>query len=251
MTTQKHSTKTSTRKKNRYTTLPKELFNSNARGIDKVLIFRFFRLLHGRFWGIGFILSGTISISVCYLINSSFLGYNIPLSNFGTDIRTAPYFAGGMFFAAYSLWRWRKYLSLTLKNPRPVIPLLSATILGCYLVALMPVTWEVWPQRLHYFGVALIGSSMIATVIFDSFLSKIHKSSNLGVWRLNKSLSLICIFFGSIITFLSLEKIAVLQHILIGEMSIFFGYTLWIITKIYAGEGPRSAIGRVVKKLFN
>ena len=198
----------------------------------------------------GFISSGLLSVTICYLIQPSFLGLNIPLSDFGTDIRTAPYFAGGMFFAAYSLWRWRKYLTLTLKNPRPVIPLLSTTILGCYLVALMPVTWEVWPQKIHYFGVGLIGASMAATVVFDSFLSKIHKSSNLTLWRLNKSLSLVFIVFGSIITFLSLKAVAFLQLVLVGEAFIFFGYSLWIVTKIYAGEGPRSAIGKIVKKLF-
>ena len=58
--------------------LRNELFGSHTRGIDKLLVFRFFKLLHGRFWGIGFIMAGVIASGIGYLIRPDLLTVNTP-----------------------------------------------------------------------------------------------------------------------------------------------------------------------------
>ena len=227
----------------------KELFNSRSQGVDRILIFRFFKLLHGRFWGFGFILSGILGATIGYIIRPDLFDISIPLSELGTDVRTAPFFAGSMFFAAYSLWRWRTYLKNTLKNSRPVIPLVSLTILGLYLIALMPVTWEVWPHRFHNAGVILAGLSMSATVLMDSILSKNRKNKNEEIWKIIKLFSFTLIISGGIVVILSLEGVGKLNLILLGEFMMFAGYSIWILLKIFLGEGSRSAIGKLFHKL--
>lgn len=229
----------------------KELFARKAKGIDKILIFRFFRLLHGRFWGLGAIIAIQVGAFIGYLIRPDLLAVTIPLSHLGTDVRTAPFFAGSMFFAAYCLWRWRIYLSRTVKNTRPIIPLVSLTILGLYLIALMPVTWEVWPSRLHDFGVILAGISMAATVVADSLLSKSKKSRYQTLWRAIKLLALLLIVVGGLITILSLDSIGKLALILVGELTMFVGYSTWIVLKTIHGEERRSAIGRFFQRLIS
>lgn len=225
------------------------LFSDRDKGVDKVLVFRFFRLLHGRFWGLGALFSILIGSGIGYLIRPDLLGPDIALSELGTDIRTAPFFSGAMFFSAYSLWRWRMYLSRTMKNDKPVIPLVSLTILGAYMIALMPVTWEVWPHRLHNIGVALAGISMSATVLADSLFSRTRRGKNLVYLRLVKLASFMLIIFGGIITTLSLREFDKLQLMLVGEAMMFAGYGIWVILKIYIGEGRQSTIGKIFQKV--
>jgi hypothetical protein len=138
-----------------------------------------------------------------------------------------------------------------MKNTKPVIPLISLTILGLYMIALMPVTWQVWPSRLHHIGVFITGCSMLAAVVVDSVLSKNRKSAHTNRWWLIKMLSVIMITSGGVLVFLSAETIAILDVILLGEAIMFFGYSGWIILKIYLGEGKRSAIGRLYEKIVN
>jgi hypothetical protein len=230
--------------------IKKTIFNTNQRGVDRVLIFRFFRLLHGRFWGIGSIVSILLGATIGYLIRPDMFRVDGALSELGTDVRTAPFFAGSMFFAAYSLWRWRTYIKHTLKTARPEIPLVSLTILGLYMIALMPITWEVWPHRLHNIGVAITGISMSATVLTDSILSRTRKSKKANIWRMAKLTSFLLILVGATITALSVEEVNKLQLMLLGEGLMFLGYANWIILKVYIGEGTQSTIGRIVKKLF-
>ena len=147
--------------------------------LDDVLIFRFFRHLHGRFWCLAGILVLLLGIVVCFAIRPDLLHYSTAISDFGLDVRTAPYFAGSVFFAAYGLWRWRNYLSRTLKRTRPILALITFTIIGLYMVALFPVSWYPWPYRIHFAGVIITGISIAATVIFDILLSKTRKKQNL------------------------------------------------------------------------
>ncbi len=226
------------------------IFGDHEKGVDRVLIFRFFRLLHGRFWGLGGLISMMLGAAIGYAIRPDLLRPDIALSELGTDIRTAPFFAGSMFFAAYSLWRWRTYLRRTFKTDRPVVPLISLTILGLYLIALMPVTWEVWPHRLHNLGVMITGLSMAATVLLDSVLSRTKYKKHKILFRLIKSVSLLLIIFGGVVVLLSVEEVAVLSMVLIGEAMMFAGYAVWVILRIYLGEGRQSAIGRIMKKIF-
>lgn len=227
----------------------KTLFGTRSKGVDKILVFRFFRLLHGRFWGLGTLVSILTGALIGYSIRPDLLDVNIPVSRLGTDIRTAPFFAGSMFFAAYSLWRWRIYLGHTIKKKQPLLPLISMSILGLYLIALMPVTWEVWPARLHDFGVIILGISMLLTVAADVILTVNRKSKHSAQWKLIKLASILLIFVGGIIVVLSLAQVNVLNLILLGEVLMFLGYGSWVILKVALGEGRRSAIGRIVQKV--
>src|SRR2546422_122741 len=84
--------------------------------LDKILIFRFIRSLHGRFWGIIFILVMFSGLYICFAIKPELVSWSTAFSDFGNDVRTVPYFAGTMFFASYALWSWRNYLSRTLNR---------------------------------------------------------------------------------------------------------------------------------------
>lgn len=235
----------------RKNTVRRELFARRARGIDRILVFRFFRLLHGRFWGLGTLISILLGAAIGYAIRPDLLAVDIPLSRLGTDVRTAPFFAGSMFLAAYSLWRWRIYLSHTMKNTRLLLPLISLSILGLYLIALMPVTWQVWPARLHDFGVIILGISMLLTVSADTLFTRNRRSRNENVWKIIKMFSFLTIMIGGVMVTLSLYAVGIWNIILLGEAVMFVGYAAWVILKVALGEGQRSAIGRIVHRLLD
>ena len=65
--------------------------------LDKILIFRLFRKLHGRFWGLTGALGLGFGIAVCFLIRPDMLKVSTAFSDFGMDVRTAPYFWGRFF----------------------------------------------------------------------------------------------------------------------------------------------------------
>jgi len=113
----------------------------------------------------------------------------------------------------------------------------------------MPVTWEIWPHRIHNAGVILAGLSMSATVLMDSVLSKNRKNKNEEIWKIIKLFSFTLIISGGIIVILSLEDVGKLNLILLGEFMMFAGYSIWILLKIFLGEGSRSAIGKLFHKL--
>jgi hypothetical protein len=216
---------------------------------DKVLLFRFFGKLHGRFWGLMGIAGILLGAAVCFAIRPDLLRQHAGLSAFATDVRTAPYFAGSMFFAAYGLWRWRNYLSRTLKRSKPVIELLTLTILGLYIVALMPIAWRPWPYYLHIFGMTLTGISMAATVVFDALLSRVRVTSTVRRWRLLKLLSFLLILLGGWITLGSTQLLAIYNRALEGETMMLFGYSIWICAKTYQGEGSRSMLSKLLKDI--
>jgi hypothetical protein len=88
--------------------------------LDSVLIFRYFRSLHGRFWGVAGALFMVLGFMVCFAIRPDLLNVSTAFSDFGSDVRTAPYFAGSVFIFAYGLWRWHNYLARTWQRTMPV-----------------------------------------------------------------------------------------------------------------------------------
>jgi len=235
-------------KKNKYkiTFREKRLFVS----LDKVLFFKTLQKLHGRFWGIAAINGMVLGLSICFLIRPEMFHISTAFSDFGKDVRTAPFFAGSMFFAAYGLWRWRNYLLRTVKRSGPVLVLLSLTILGLYLVALMPVSWRPWPYRIHLFGFALAGLCMVLTVVADGLLTKTKKTSHTIRNRILRLIAIILIIVGGYITFGSTDLVHWHKLSLLGECLILFGYTIWVYMKTIQGEGPRSKLSVLVGKII-
>lgn len=218
--------------------------------LDKVLIFRLIKKLHGRFWGMMSVIIMIVGMAVCFVIRPDLLQPSTALSDFGNDIRTAPYFAGTMFFAAYGLWRWRNYLFRTLRRPQPISTFITLTILGLYLIAFMPVGWAGWPYRIHVLGVVLVGCGMAATVIFDDVLSKVPRGSKQAQWRTLRFLSFTLIIAGGYLTVTSLDTINMFDVSLYGELMLFAGYAVWVYVKTRQGEGGRSALSRLVAKVI-
>ena len=215
--------------------------------LDKILIFRFMRALHGRFWGIAFILIMLSGLSVCFAIKPELMSWSTAFSAFGDDVRTAPYFAGTMFLSAYALWRWRNYLSRTLKRSEPIQVLLTLTIVGLYLVALMPISWRPWPYRIHFASVILVGTSIAATVVVDTLLSKTMRNQRRLQWRILRLAAFCLILVGGYITFGSATGVGWFDSSLLGELLILFGFSIWIIVKTYQGEVGRSYLSRQLK----
>jgi len=217
--------------------------------LDKILLFRLFRSLHGRFWGVAFIVIMLVGLSVCFAVKVEPVSWSIAFSYFSNNVRTAPYFAGTMFFSAYSLWRWRNYLSRTLNRSRPLTGLLTLTIIGFYLVALMPISWHPWPYRLHIAGVFIAGLSMAATVVVDTLLSKTRRNQHTSVWRSLRLIAFSSIIIGGYISYCSLASVGLLNLSLLGELLMLFGYGIWIIVKTYQGETNRSVLSMQLKSL--
>lgn len=217
--------------------------------LDKVLLFQFFRRLHGRFWGVVGVNGMILILVISYTLQPALLENNQPISMLGTDVRTAPYFAGAMFFASYGLWRWRRYLVRTLKRPRPLTWLVMVTIFGLYIVALMPLSWYPVGYNAHMFGMSLVVLSILATVIIDALLTRTHPSSTALWWRMVRLSSVILILVGGYLTLVSTQSLGWLQASLPGEIMIITGYSLWIYLKTYQGEGKRSRISRLLKRI--
>lgn len=217
--------------------------------VDKVLIFRLLRQLRGRFWGVAGLLIMATGFSVCFAIRPDMLKWSTAFSDFGRDVKTAPYLAASLFFGAYGLWRWRNYLRRTLKRARPIISLVDLTVIGLYIAALMPVAWEPWPYRLHLIGFGLAGASMAATVVLDTLLTKVRPNKHIVWWRLLRSTSFLLIVIGGYITFGSATIINWFQLSLLGELLMFIGYSFWIVDKTYRGEGGRTEFSKLLHKV--
>lgn len=216
---------------------------------DKVIIFRLMRSLHGRFWGLVGLIIMTAFFAVCFAVRPDMLVWSTALSDFGRDVRTAPYLAAALFFGAYGLWRWRNYLRRTLNRARPLTKLIGLTVTGLYIAALFPVAWEPWPYRIHIFGVILFGSSMAATVVIDTLLTRTRKKKGILLWRTLRLTSFLLILAGGYITFGSAGIVGWFQLSLLGELMMFIGYGMWIIDKTYRGEGGRSKLSRLFSKI--
>jgi hypothetical protein len=215
---------------------------------DRVLFTRVLRGVHGRFWGLTAICIFTIGFSICYIIRPDLWRIDSAFSDFGTDIRTSPYYAGSVFFGAYGLWRWRNYLHKTWKRQMPVTLFLTLTIIGLYMTALMPSTWHPWPSRLHFIGIAVAFSSMVLTVVFDGILTRTSRDNNPSLWRTLRLLSFVLILGGGWLTFGSTNAVGWYEMALLGELMIWAGYGLWICFKTYQGEGPRSNLSRLLNR---
>jgi hypothetical protein len=217
--------------------------------LDKVLIFRLIRNLHGRFWGMTGIIVMLTGFTICFLIRPDLIHISTAFSDFGNDIRTAPYFAGSVFFAAYGMWRWRNYLYRTWRRTMPVTGLVTLTVLGLYLVALMPVSWRPIPYYVHMFGIILAGASMLATVILDSLLTKTKNGKNANLWRLTRFVAFALIISGGLLTLGSAHPFNWYRVSLLGESLLITGYFVWIALKTFQGEGNRTVLARILKKV--
>lgn len=209
--------------------------------LDKVLIFRFFSNLHGRFWGVAGISMMILGFTACFAIRPDLRHISTAFSDFGNDVRTAPYFAGSVFVGAYGMWRWRNYLARTWKRAMPVTGLITFTIFGLYIVALVPISWN---SPIHMFGMILTGISMLATVVFDGLLSKPSKRSQLIPWRTVRFSSFFLIVIGGWLTFGSSQFVGWYDIALLGECLMLLGYLLWVGVKTYQGEGNRSQLSK-------
>ncbi len=240
-------------RKNKQKSLPYYTIRYGKRSIglliDKVIIFRLMRRLHGRFWGVAGVLIMGFFLSVCFAIRPDMLDWSTAFSDFGKDPRTAAYLAAALFFGAYGLWRWREYLRRTLKHARPVTGLIYMTILGLYIAALFPVAWSGWPYRMHFIGVVIFGISMAMTVVVDTLLTRTRKKKGAWLWQFFRLLSFMLIVIGGYVTFGSAEVINWYELSLLGELLMFVGFTIWIVDKTYRGEGGRSRLSRLLHGL--
>lgn len=217
---------------------------------DKVVIFRLMRSLHGRFWGVAGVLIMIGGFTACFLIRPDLWHVSTAFSDFGSDVKTAPWFAAAMFFGAYGLWRWRNYLRRTLKHSKPVIWLTGFTVAGLYVAALMPVAWEPWPYRIHMAAVTVVAVSMAATVVVDTLLTRTSRKKRFSAyWRMSRFISFSLIIIGGWLTFGSAAVVGWYSLALLGETLMLFGYAIWVIDKTYHGEGSRSALSKMLKKI--
>lgn len=216
---------------------------------DKVVIFQLMRKLHGRFWGATGVLIMSLGFLVCFLIRPDMLLWSTAVSDFGRDVRTAPYLAASLFFGAYGLWRWRNYLKRTLRHARPVTTLVGLTVLGLYVAALMPVAWEPLPYRIHIIGVTVAGVSMAATVVVDTLLTRTRRDGSFQLWRFFRLCSFLLIVVGGYITLASSDILGWYQMALAGEILMLAGYTIWITDKTYRGEGGRSKLSQTLRRI--
>lgn len=217
---------------------------------DKVVIFRLMRSLHGRFWGVAGMLIMIGGFTACFIIRPDLWTVSTAFSDFGSDVKTAPWFAAAMFFGAYGLWRWRNYLRRTLKHSKPVIWLTGFTVAGLYVAALMPVAWEPWPHRIHMVAVAVAGISMAATVVVDTLLTRTSRKKKFSSWwRMGRFVSFSSIVIGGWLTLGSANNVGWYDVSLLGECLMLAGYAIWVIDKTYHGEGSRSALSKMLKKV--
>lgn len=214
--------------------------------VDRVLFFRYLQHLHGRFWGIVGIAGLWFGFSLCFAIRPELRSWSAAFSDFGDSIRTAPYFAGSIFFAAYGLWRWRNYLSRTLKRSRPLMLLLTLTILSLYTIALMPLGWKPWPYRIHIVAVALLGISIALTVVLDGLFSKTRTSKRAHLWKLLRGISFWLIIIGGTITYGSLDQVKWFSLTGLGELLMLIGYAFWIVVKTYRGDGTQTTLSKIL-----
>lgn len=214
--------------------------------LDKVLIFRFFRNLHSRFWGVAGISLMSIGFAICFAIRPDLQKVSTAFSDFGNDVRTAPYFSASVFVGAYGLWRWRNYLARTWKRAMPVTGLITLTIFGLYVTALVPISWN---RKVHMYGVILAGISMLATVVFDGLLSRQTRQSREIHWRAIRFCSFFTIIVGGWLTFGSAQLIGWYNVSLLGECMMLLGYLLWVGVKTYQGEGNRSQLSKILKRI--
>ncbi|MDZ7744178.1 MAG: hypothetical protein U5K77_00235 [Candidatus Saccharibacteria bacterium] len=133
-------TKTKSKQKQHRQTVPRITVRYGKKTVhfivDKVMIFRLMQKLGNRLWGVSGLSILLLGMGVCFAIRPDMLQWSTAFSDFGRDVRTAPYLAASLFFGAYGLWRWRNYLRRTLKRARPITGLVTLTVVGLYIAAL-------------------------------------------------------------------------------------------------------------------
>lgn len=216
---------------------------------DKLLFIELLKNLEGRLWGLAAVYGISIGFALCFVIQPEMLAWSTAFSDFGRDERTAPYFAGAIFYGAFALWKWRGYLERTSQIRGISTLFVTMTILGFYTVALMPVSWEPVASTLHYIGFAVAAVSMLLTVSFDFLLRKTHDPNNHRLWQLIRILSMLGIVAGVVITAQSELFDDDFDMALLGELLILFSYSTWVLIKTYRPEGEQSAISKTLAKI--
>ncbi len=218
---------------------------------DKVLLLRLMRRLHGRFWGIFGLVMLELGLIICFLIRPELRLLSTAFSDFGTDTQTAPFFIGGVFAAAYGMWRWRDYVSRTFKNPGIITLLITIIIIGLYLIVFMPVGINETIDELHYLGFGIAGTGMAATVLVDLLLRKSKKGRGFRKWQIIRLISLGLILIGLTITLLSADRFNFDMEIsLVGESMLLVGFGVWVVVKTYQGDGARSNVSKLLNKIL-
>ena len=120
------------------------------------------------------------------------------------------------------------------------------TIVGLYIVALVPVSWNL---RIHVLGVSIAGAGMLLTVVADDLLTKSRKHKQRTQWRIVRALSFTSIVAGGWLTLASSPLLEWYQVSLLGELMMIFGYLLWVSAKTIHGEGTRSKLAKRLKKI--
>jgi hypothetical protein len=248
----KHKKRT-TKKISKNSSLPQYTIHYGKKTIyfiaDKVIIFRLMQKIGNRLWGVWGLAFMTAGLLVCFAIRPDMRQWSTAFSDFGNDVRTAPYLAASLFFGAYGLWRWRNYLRKTLSRARPITTLVSLTVIGLYTAALMPIAFESWPYKVHIAGVTLAGVSMAATVVVDTLLTKHSRGNSLFWWKSLRFTSFLLIVVGGFITFGSISDLRWFELALLGELMMLTGYGFWIFDKTYKGEGSRTQLSRLLHKI--
>lgn len=218
---------------------------------DKLLLFKLFKKLNGRFWGIYGVLIFSIFMLISFVILPSSRDVSTALSDFGTDIRTAPLFTAALFFAGYGLWKWRNYLAKSSKSPGLVALSITGIIFGLYMVAFLPVGVNDTVERFHYFGFGLAGFFMITTVFLDLLLRKTKKGKAQRKWQFIRIFSLFLIISGAIVTILSADRFGpIINYALVGEGLILLGFATWVMARTYQPEGLQSGFSKVLNKIM-
>ena len=218
---------------------------------DKLLLLKLFKKLNGRFWGIYGLLMFIVFMAICFIILPEYRDVSTAFSDFGTDIRTAPFFTAGLFFAGYGLWRWRNYLAKSSKIPGLVTLSITGIIVGLYMVAFLPVGVNDTVESLHYFGFALAGVFMISTVMIDLLLRKTKKGKSQKKWQIIRIFALLIIIAGATVTALSANRFGpVFNYALIGESLLVLGFASWVIARTYQPEGLQSGFSKVLNKIL-
>ncbi|MEM6997909.1 MAG: hypothetical protein AAF413_03280 [Patescibacteria group bacterium] len=216
---------------------------------DKLLFIELLKNLEGRLWGIAAITGLPIGFAICFAIRPDLLAWDTAFSDFGRDVRTAPYFSGAIFYGAYALWRWRGYLERTSKIRGLATLFVTMTIFGLYMVALFPVSWEPIASTLHYVGFGIAAMSMLFTVSFDFLLRRSHDPSNHRLWQLIRILSMVGIVAGVYVTAQSELFDDTFDMALLGEIMILLSYSLWVWLKTYHPEGEPTMLSKTLAKI--
>lgn len=218
---------------------------------DKILLFKLFKKLNGRFWGVYGVVIFSIFMLISFVILPDSRNVSTALSDFGTDIRTAPLFTAALFFAGYGLWKWRNYLAASSKTPSLVTLSITGIIVGLYMIAFLPVGVNDTVEMLHYFGFGIAGFFMVVSVLVDLLLRKTKKGKSQRKWQIIRIASLVLIISGVVVTFLSADRFgSLLTHALIGEGLILLGFATWVIARTYQPEGLQSGFSKVLNKII-